>query len=360
MIRIMGSVFGLVIFIAPGGLTAQTPDDWRSAASEVVGTYEPEFGSNTPQAMATAAKKLIELLDVEQRKRCVLPLDDPERREWTNLPPRPNAGGITLGQMNEEQVRATCDLLATLFSRHGYEKFRDIMLADDQLVAPGRRRQGFGTEFFSIVIFGQPAADEPWAFQLDGHHLGVNVALHGEHYSVSPSFIGAQPFEFKLGEQTRRPLGAETDQAYRLIRSMDDDQIRIALTSQRRGFIRTGPGRDGFLPEALGISAAALRDDQKSLLMDLIAGWVDVIPERWADSWKKTISEELDSTRFSWQGGTADGSDMSFAVQGPSIIIEYACQDLGGRPTDHIHTMLRNPTDEYGGQIPPKASSRDN
>jgi hypothetical protein len=31
-------------------------------------------------------------------------------------------------------------------------------------------------------------------------------------------------------------------------------------------------------------------------------------------------------------------------VQGPSVVIEYAPQ--GG--TDHIHTVIRNPKDEYG------------
>ncbi len=360
MIRFAGCILGLAVSIMANGLTAQTTDAWRSKASEIVGTYELEFGHHDPQAMAAAATKLIDLLDDGQRQRCALPLDHPERREWTNLPPRPNAGGLVLGQMNEEQIRAACDLMATLFSRDGYEKFRDIMLADDQLVAPGRRRQGFGTEYFAIVIFGTPSADQPWGFQLDGHHLGVNVAVHGDHYSVSPSFIGAQPFEFEMGQETRRPLGTETELAYRLIRSMDDDQIRTALTSQKRGFIRTGPGRDGFLPDALGISATDLRDEQKKMLMELIGGWVDVAPKRWAEAWKKTIASELDSTRFSWQGGTTDGSDMSFAVQGPSIIIEYACQDLGGQPTNHIHTMLRNPTDEYGGQLKLDNSERSN
>ena len=35
----------------------------------------------------------------------------------------------------------------------------------------------------------------------------------------------------------------------------------------------------------------------------------------------------------------------------PSLIIEYACQDLGGNPLDHLHTMYRDPTNEYGRQL---------
>ena len=30
------------------------------------------------------------------------------------------------------------------------------------------------------------------------------------------------------------------------------------------------------------------------------------------------------------------------------MIIEYACQDLGGRPLNHLHSMYRNPENEYG------------
>ena len=65
----------------------------------------------------------------------------------------------------------------------------------------------------------------------------------------------------------------------------------------------------------------------------------------------KQIEDELVETHFSWNGATKTGSDVSFAIQGPSLIIEYACQDLGGDPLQHIHTMYRNPKNEYGGQL---------
>ena len=55
--------------------------------------------------------------------------------------------------------------------------------------------------------------------------------------------------------------------------------------------------------------------------------------------------------RFAWNGATQKGSDISYSIQSPSLIIEYACQSLGGDPLQHIHTIYRNPKNEYGGQL---------
>jgi hypothetical protein len=37
-----------------------------------------------------------------------------------------------------------------------------------------------------------------------------------------------------------------------------------------------------------------------------------------------------------------------YRIQGPTLVIEYAPQTLGGDPTNHIHTMYRDPTNDYG------------
>ena len=37
-----------------------------------------------------------------------------------------------------------------------------------------------------------------------------------------------------------------------------------------------------------------------------------------------------------------------FRIQGPTVIIEYAPQKLGGDVTMHLHSMYRDPTNDYG------------
>jgi hypothetical protein len=56
------------------------------------------------------------------------------------------------------------------------------------------------------------------------------------------------------------------------------------------------------------------------------------------------IKGKIGETYFAWKGPTAKGSAVYFRVQGPTVVIEYAPQ--GG--TDHIHTVVRNPNDDYG------------
>ena len=66
-----------------------------------------------------------------------------------------------------------------------------------------------------------------------------------------------------------------------------------------------------------------------------------------AFNFKRQIKGKIGETYFAWKGPTEMGSAVYFRVQGPTVIIEYAPQ--GG--TNHIHTVIRNPKDEYGAGL---------
>jgi hypothetical protein len=40
-----------------------------------------------------------------------------------------------------------------------------------------------------------------------------------------------------------------------------------------------------------------------------------------------------------------------FRIQGPTLVIEYAPQRLGGDVTMHLHSMFRDPTNDYGKKL---------
>ena len=325
--------------------------DFVSQASFIVGTYQPAAVKRTAQGRVQAAKAFLESLTDEQREDCQLKLTDQERREWTNLPAPPNAGGVRLGILDENQVRLACQLMATLFSNHGYRKVRDIMLADDQLLRNGRARPGFGTENFSVVVFGTPSEDQPWAFQVDGHHVGVNLAMQGDQVELSPSFIGTQPHDFTVGGVKFQPFQYETELAHQLATSLNDDQVRAAVLGPQRGRILTGPGQDGKTPDAQGLKCNRLNADQQQVLMNLISQWVKDLPKPLAKKRMKQLESEIDQMYFSWNGNRKRGSDVSYRIQSPTLVIEYACQSLGGNPIDHLHSMYRNPANDYGQQL---------
>ena len=50
-------------------------------------------------------------------------------------------------------------------------------------------------------------------------------------------------------------------------------------------------------------------------------------------------------------GPTTNGKGAYFRIQGPAVLIEYAPQGAGDTNTDHIHTIYRDPTNDYAEQL---------
>jgi len=78
---------------------------------------------------------------------------------------------------------------------------------------------------------------------------------------------------------------------------------------------------------------------------------VNTLPKHSAAPRIQQLEKELDQMHFSWNGPTQAKSDISYRIQGPTLIIEYACQNLGGDPLNHLHSMYRDPSNEYGIKI---------
>jgi Protein of unknown function (DUF3500) len=64
------------------------------------------------------------------------------------------------------------------------------------------------------------------------------------------------------------------------------------------------------------------------------------------------LKADINETWFAWSGPTTvtQGSNITayYRIQGPHLVIEYAPQRLGGDPSMHVHTMYRDPTNDYG------------
>ncbi|MGI9473389.1 MAG: DUF3500 domain-containing protein [Rubripirellula sp.] len=318
-----------------------------SEASRIVGTYSPEVRSHAAASMSDAGRAFVASLDEAQRDQVLEELTSAEREKWTNLPQRSGNGGLALGKCNETQVKAFCDLMATLLSEKGYDKICHVMLADDQLLEGGNPRPGFGTEDFFVVLFGEPSASEPWGFQLDGHHLGLNLSMHGEKITLAPSHTGAQPIKFKIGDKEIRPLAAENDVAFELVGSLNEDQQQSAILSASKGNLAAGPGNDQ-IPKLNGVSCDTFTASQLQLLEELVFQWVGILPPEQAQLRMNALKQEFSDMKFGWRGGTTNGDAIYYSIQGPTLLIEYAAQD---RQANHIHTIYRDPTNAYGKQL---------
>ena len=347
--------------LAAGGASARDGDTgaaspaagYASRAGAVLGTYRPAPPDRSPETMARAAARFLGSLDAAQRRSAHYGLASPERRRWTNAPARGQAGGVALGDLDDAQLRAFSDLLAALLSAKGYGKVRDVMLGDDlRATVNGEPNDGVGIEAFRFAVFGDPSAASRWAVQLDGHHVALNVTLDGDAYSLSPSFIGTYPQAFAVAGQELRPLAAETDLAHNLAGSLTPAQRTLAVVDDKRGALRIGPGRDGVVPEPVGIPGGKLDGTQQETLVALASQWFDLMPPDHARAHKRRFLAGLGETRFAWSGPLAAGSDVSWAIQGPAVVIEYANDARGGadagNPVDHVHTVYRDLDRDYG------------
>jgi hypothetical protein len=265
--------------------------------------------------------------------------------------------GVKLGDLTKAQREKAMEVVAAVLSTSGYQKVVDIMDGDQQL-AEGKGGKGkgpkgpkgggkgpmFGSDLYYLAIFGRPSETKPWMVQFGGHHLGVNVTVIGKHFVLTPTHTGAQPSLFTRNGLDVRPLGLENDTAFKLINALDEKQRAQAIIGQRPRQLVLGPGEDGKTIEPQGIKGSALHADQQTMLLDVIGAWVNIVEPDEARARMGEIKDKIGETFFAWSGPTTKGSAAYFRVQGPTIVVEYSPQ--GG--TDHIHTVIRNPKDDYG------------
>ena len=184
--------------------------------------------------------------------------------------------------------------------------------------------------------------------QFGGHHLALNVTLVGGQGSLAPSLTGAQSAIYEFEGKTVRPLGRETDKAFALMSSFDQRQRKQAILGFQIRDLVLGPGRDGQMIEPAGIKGSDLTEEQRETLLDLASEWTGIVHEAFANAKLKEMKTDIAETWFAWSGPTEEGSAAYFRIQGPTVIIEYAPQSVGGDPTKHIHTIYRDPTNNYG------------
>jgi hypothetical protein len=243
-------------------------------------------------------------------------------------------------------------VLAAALSPQGYEKVLQIVEGDEVLrkAENGGGRPMFGHDEYFLAFLGRPSTTDPWIIQFGGHHLGLNITMVGEQGTLAPSHTGAQPALYELEGKTVRPLGRETDKAFVLINSLDEAQRKQAVLGFQMHDLVLGPGRDGQMIQPEGIKGSALTDKQRELLLDLASEWTGIMHAAVAKAKLDELKHNIAETWFAWSGPTEKGSAAYFRIQGPTVIIEYAPQRLGGDPTKHIHTIYRDPTNEYGSK----------
>jgi hypothetical protein len=341
--------------------------------------------------IVSSANRFLATLDAQKREGVLYSFDDEKQRAtWSNLPtsfvPR---GGMSLKDMNPAQRAAAMDLVSAALSPRGFEKVQQIMEGDEVLKLndnnqPGPGNSGnrppagpppgaphdrngenrppfggppnggtiFGKDLYYISILGKPSEKDPWLLQFGGHHLALNITIAGERGVLTPTLTGAQPALFTSNGKTVRPLGRESDKALALLNALDENQKKQAILSYKLADLVLGPGQDGKTIQPEGLKASAMNEKQRAMLLDVISEWAGIIHESAASARMAELKADINDTWLAWSGPTTADSGKNitayYRIQGPHLVIEYAPQTLGGDPSLHVHTMYRDPTNDYG------------
>lgn len=274
------------------------------------------------------------------------------RAVWSNFPvsdvPRP---GLRLGALTAPQRAAALRLLQTALSPQGYAKVSEVM-GSDQALAEAGQPFAAGRDAYTLAMFGAPGSASPWMIQFGGHHLALNLVVAGRRETITPVLTGAQPAIYTQNGRTVRALAQENDKAFALLNALDAGQRKQAILTYEIGDLVLGPGHDGETIAPEGLKGAAMSPGQRRMLLALIGEWTGLAGGPDARARLAEVEAGLNDTWFAWSGPTehAPGRNGSayYRLQGPSLVIEFSPQGVGGDPTMHVHTIYRDPRHDYG------------
>jgi Protein of unknown function (DUF3500) len=328
------------------------------------GTPEPGLFAIRPTGVSTApiraaAEAWLAALRPEQREAALFDVDSPMWRAWSNIHPYMIRHGVMFEEMTDAQRDLALALLQESLSAYGYQLARDIMKLNYVIGEITGRWDDYGEWCYWLSIFGTPAADAPWGWQIDGHHLIVNFFVLGDQVVMTPTFLGSEPVLAVGGKyEGTRVFEAEEANGLALMQALSPAQQRQALIGENaHNEAFTSAFRDNTRIPYQGIRYDALTPEQQALLVRLIETYVGHMRPGHAAVRMDEVKQHLPETYFAWMGGCADDSVFYYRVHSPVILIEFDHQlglaldnDFPNR--QHIHTVVRTPNgNDYGKDL---------
>ena len=318
----------------------------------------------TTAPVRSAAAAFVASLSAEQRPRTVFPVDDVEWRKWANQHVYFRQG-MSFDEMSAAQREAAFAMLGVSLSAKGLKLTRDIMRLNETLgELNGNNFVEYGEGKYWISIMGEPSANEPWGWQLDGHHLNLNYFVLGDQVVMTPAFWGSEPTVATSGKYAGTSiLVDEQNRGLQMVRALTPAQRGQAVlqTSKTGNNILTQAFSDNVVLDYAGVRVSSFSAAQKKMLLDLIGLYVGNLRDGHARVHLADVEKRLDETSFAWIGGTEDDSVYYYRIHSPVILIEFDHETPvglrhmypAGQPyREHIHSVVRTPNgNDYGKDL---------
>ena len=311
------------------------------------------FAHDASVEMARAANALLASLTPEQKAQATFPFESDakgERVNWHFIPR--DRKGLPIKDMTEPQVALARALLKTGLSEDGYKKAETIQSLEAILREMEKDTTGKRDPMkYYVSIFGTPSGTpggKAWAWRWEGHHQSFNYTSVGDAApSMTPNFFGTNPGEVREGDRKGlRVLGLEEDLGRSLVKSLSDEQRKIAvMPGDAPKEIFNDPKRpDPTKPE--GIPASKLNADQQAALVKIIKLYLfRARPDVAAEEFAKIEKAGIGSVHFAWAGGFELGQPHYYRVQNTAFVLEY---DNTQNNANHVHSIWRDFANDFG------------
>ena len=306
-----------------------------------------------------AGEKFLAALSLTERDTASFPIDSDAWREWSNIDPYLMRHGVSLRDLNDSQRDAALALVRESLSASGFATARNVMKLNDHIRELTGRPEEYGEWYYWLSIFGTPSAEQPWGWQIDGHHLIINCFVLGDQIVLTPQFLGSEPVVAASGQYAGTSVFEDEEaKGFALMHALSPAQQAQATISKDLPMeVFAAAYRDNLTLNYQGIPHDRLTPDQQSLLLQLINVYVGRIRPGHAKIRLDEVKAHLHETWFAWMGHCDAASPFYYRIHSPVILIEFDHQrgvalDNDEPSRNHIHTLVRTPNgNDYGKDL---------
>ena len=315
------------------------------------------FNNISAKDLYQKANAFLNSLSEDLKSKTHYTLEDPERFNIQFVPIARK--GASFHDFSDEQKKLALDLLKASLSNEGFRKSTEIIELEKVLIVVenNRNKMPDGSPMrdplnYYLWIFGNPSQDNFWGWRFEGHHLSLSfTSSNNQIVSSTPSFFGSNPAIVNVdGFDHQEVLKSETDLGFKLVNSLDKEQLALALfsdTAPKEIITRNNRKAENIDPR--GISYAQFSDGQKEMFLDLLNVYINNYEAGYSETLRKRIQQAgVDNLSFAWAGSLRPGAGHYYRIQGPMLLIEY---DNIQNNANHVHSVVRDLSNDFGEDL---------
>jgi len=311
------------------------------------------------------ANNFLATLSSTQQASVVVTLNLENAKRWSNLPCGLTCrNGLLFSGLTSAQQTAALALIQAASGTatgEGYNEFSQIRAADDYL---GQTASGYSSGNYVIAFLGTPSTTGKWMLQFGGHHYAQNITYDaGVVTSITPLHEAVEPkgsFTYS-GTTYSGPIESEHTALQEMLGALSSTELTTAKISGTFSDCLMVPGSttNTFPSTKQGIQVSTLSSAVQAKVLAAIAAWVNDLDPATAATYLTTYQNELANTYVCYASNTSAvaGTASSFLtantdyvrIDGPSVWIEFACQNGVVLSGIHYHTVMRDHTRDYIG-----------